>query len=112
MRTNKKLAVESLERREVFASLAGVEGLAPTQVTDQEIIDALNAGTQLTADALVVAETGNVGIGRFAAGYEPEVSDGNGGTTIATVAFHSTERCLSEGSTPPALIPWREVLVD
>ena len=51
MRTNKKLAIEKLERREVFSVAPGFEGLTPeTNVTDQEIIDALNAGTQVTTD--------------------------------------------------------------
>ncbi len=57
MRTNKKLAVETLERREVFSVAPGFEGLTPdTQVTDQDI--ALKNGTQLTSDALVVHESG------------------------------------------------------
>ncbi len=60
MRTNNKLAVENLERREVFTAMPGVEGfvdvtdpenpMPDAQVTDQEIIGALNAGPQLTAD--------------------------------------------------------------
>ena len=54
MRTKKTLAIENLESREVFTGMPGVEGFniydAPLNVTDQEIIDALNAGTQFTAD--------------------------------------------------------------
>ena len=72
---NRRLSVQSLESRKLMAADAGFQGADTftyayaevSQVTDKEIIDALNNGTQLTSQPLNTAN-----IDRLIARFNPK----------------------------------------